>query len=109
MDDRKDYYGIAAGWFLVGGLAGACAALLLAPASGKKTRERLARGLRDTQESVTDFTDDLADKTRDIAEKAGRISDRAVRLAGDASAAARGVIGSLGVSAEQAAKNASRA
>ena len=96
--------GGAMGWFLVGSVAGACAALLLAPATGKKTRERLARRLRDTRESVTDFTDDLADTTRNIAEKAGRLSDKAVRLAGDASAAAREVVGSLGVHTVRAAK-----
>jgi hypothetical protein len=53
---------------------------------------------------VTDFTDDLANKTRDIAQEAGRIGDRAVRLAGNASAAARQVVGSLGVQSERAAK-----
>jgi gas vesicle protein len=100
MEDCKGHYGVAMGWFLVGGLAGGCAALLLAPATGKRTRERLARKLRDTKESVTDFTDDLADTTRQIAEKASQITDKAARLAGDASAAARGVFGSL----ESAAK-----
>lgn len=104
MEDCKGHYGIGVGWFLVGSVLGGCAALLMAPATGKRTRERLARKLRDTKESVTDFTDDLADTTRQIAERAGRISDKAARLAGDASAAARGVIGSLSVSPERTAK-----
>ena len=97
-------YGGALGWLLLGSVAGACAALLLAPATGKKTRERLSRRLRDTKESVTDFTDDLADTTRDLAEKAGRMGDKAVRLAGGASVTAREVIGALGGQAERAAK-----
>jgi gas vesicle protein len=97
-------YGSAVGWLLVGSVAGACAALLLAPATGKKTRERLARRLRDTRESVNDFTDDLADTTRHLADKAGRISDKAVRMASGASAAARDVIGSLSDDAARAAK-----
>jgi gas vesicle protein len=105
MDDTKGYYGVAMVSFLVGGVAGACTALLLAPATGKRTRDRLARKLRDTKESVTDFTDDLADTTRHIAEKAGRISDKAARLAGDASAAARGVIGQLSDPTERALKS----
>jgi gas vesicle protein len=96
MEESNGYYGAAAGWFLFGSLVGACTGLLLAPATGKRTRERLARKLRDTRESVSDFTDDLAEKTREVAEQAGRIGDKAVRLAGDASAAARDVIGSLG-------------
>lgn len=95
MEDNYGY-GSGMGWFLLGGVAGACAALLLAPATGKRTRVRLARKLRDTKESVTDFTDGLADKTRHLAEQAGRVGDKVVRLAGDASAAARGVVGSLG-------------
>jgi gas vesicle protein len=97
-------YGNAVGWLLVGSVAGACAALLLAPETGKKTRERLARRLRDTQNSVTEFTGDLADTTRNLANKAGRITDKAVRLAGGASAAARDVMGSLNDEATRAAK-----
>jgi gas vesicle protein len=97
-------YGGALGWLLLGSVAGACAALLLAPATGKKTRERLSRRLRDTKESVAGFTDDLADTTRDLAERAGRIGDKAVRLAGGASVTAREVIGALGGHAERSAK-----
>jgi gas vesicle protein len=98
MEDNHEYgYASAVGWFLAGSVAGACTALLFAPAAGRKTREQLARRLRDTRESVTDFTDDLA-------EKAGRISDKAARLAGSASAAAREVIGSLGDQTERVSK-----
>ena len=93
---EDDGSGRTMAWFVVGSIAGACAACLLAPASGKRTRERLARKLRDTQESVADFQEDLADKTRRIGRKASRIGDRAARIAGEASAAARGVIDSLG-------------
>jgi gas vesicle protein len=114
--EHNNRHGTGMGWFLVGSVAGACTALLLAPATGKRTRERLARRLRDTRESVTDFTDDIADTTRNIAddiadttrhiaERAGRIGDKAVRLAGGASAAAREVAGSLGVHTERSAKH----
>jgi gas vesicle protein len=104
MEENNRSYAGSVGWFLVGGLTGACAALLLAPAAGKKTRERLARKLRNTGETVTDFTEEIADTTRQIADKAARIGDKAVRLASDASATARGVIGSLGQTAERATK-----
>jgi gas vesicle protein len=89
----------AAAWFLIGGVVGACTALLLAPAAGRRTRERLARRVRDTRETLTDFTDDVAEKTRHLAEQAGRIGDKAARLAGEASSAARGVATSLGLHA----------
>jgi gas vesicle protein len=101
MEDNSGY-SRAAGWFLLGGVAGACAALMWAPASGKRTRERLARRIRDTKETVADFTEDLADTSREIVETAGRIGERATRLAGDASAAARDVASALGVHARPA-------
>jgi gas vesicle protein len=98
-------YGAAVGWLLVGGALGACAALLLAPATGRRTRERLTRRLRDTKESVMDFTDDLASTTRDMAEKAGRIGDQAAKMAANASTAAREVVGSLTDRAERVARS----
>jgi gas vesicle protein len=94
MRDDNGYN--ALGWLVLGGLAGACAALLLAPASGRKTRERLTRRLRDTRDSVTDLADEFVDTSREIAEKAGRVGGKAVRLAEDASAAARDVVTSVG-------------
>jgi gas vesicle protein len=102
MEDNSGYQnGHAMSWFFVGSLVGACSALLLAPASGKRTREQVTRKLRDAKESVVDFTGDIAAATRNIADKAGRIGDKAVRLAGDASAAARGVVRSLGETGER--------
>ena len=97
MEHADGYYGNAARCFFLGAVAGACAGLLFAPATGRKTRERLSRKLRDTRESVTDFTDDLAEKTRTVVEKASRIGDQTVRLADEASATARKVVGSLRV------------
>lgn len=94
----------AVGWLLLGGVAGACAALLLAPATGKRTREKLTRRLRETKESVTDLADDFVDTSREIAEKAGRVGGKAVRLAEEASATARGVMTSLGGRMERAAR-----
>lgn len=87
--EYKNGLGSTIGWFLVGSMAGACTALLLAPATGKRTRERLARKLRDAKESVTDFTDEMADKTRymadDIAHKARHLVQRAGRIGDKAS------------------------
>ena len=102
MKDDNGYS--ALGLLLLGGIAGACAALLLAPATGKKTRERLTRRLRDTRESVTDLADEFVDTSREIAEKAGRVGGKAVRLAEDASAAARDVVTSVGGRMERLAK-----
>ena len=94
--ERQRGYGNAAGWFLAGSFIGACTALLLAPATGKRTRDRLTRRVRQTKESVTDMADDLADTTRHIVEKVGDISDEAMRMAGKATATAREAVGALG-------------
>jgi gas vesicle protein len=44
-------------YFLAGGVAGATAALLLAPQSGRATRERMRRRLRHTADSSRDLKD----------------------------------------------------
>jgi gas vesicle protein len=64
--ENEERYSRAVGWFLLGTYAGACAALLWAPTSGKRTREHLERRIRDTRETVSDFADDLADSSREI-------------------------------------------
>ena len=97
--ERRNSRGNGVGWFLAGGIAGACTALLLAPATGKRTRDRITRRLRSTKESVTDMADDLADTTRHIVEKVRHMSDDAVRMAREASTVARDAAGSLGVKA----------
>lgn len=69
-------------FFIIGAGAGALAALLLAPKSGKQLRKDLQRGYEDAREALEDWADDAA----------GNIKDR-VREAGDAvrDAATRGV------------------
>jgi len=69
-------------FFIIGAGAGALAALLLAPKTGKQFRKDLQRGYEDAREAFGDWTD----------EAAGNIKDR-VREAGDVvrDAATRGV------------------
>ena len=65
MEVDNGSYGSAIGWFLLGSLAGACTALLFAPATSKK--------------------DDVVRNARPMGEKAGRTRDKVVRKAGGAS------------------------
>jgi gas vesicle protein len=65
--------------FLAGGLAGATVALLLAPQSGKVTRQIMRRKLNDTADSARDLKGRVADKLSDAADSARALKDRAVR------------------------------
>ena len=56
-DDRTASVLVA---LVVGGLAGASLALLLAPQSGKRTRQQIA----DLAEDLKDYATDLTDKVR---------------------------------------------
>ena len=66
-DDRGFSAGAVGLIFLIGGLAGAAAALLLAPQSGRESREQLRRYARHTEENF-----------HELADKAGEALGRAV-------------------------------
>ena len=65
--------------FLAGGIAGATAALLLAPQSGKVTREIMGRKLNDAADSARDLKGRVVEKLSDAAESARELKDRAIR------------------------------
>jgi gas vesicle protein len=65
--------------FLAGGIAGATAALLLAPQSGKATREIMGRKLNDAADSARDLKGRVVEKLSDAADSARELKDRAVR------------------------------
>ena len=74
-DDRNDAAGYL-GWFFLGGVVGAATALLLAPRTGRETRELLAeRGnefARRAQEFATDAqgrAGEWMDKSRELFEE----------------------------------------
>jgi gas vesicle protein len=96
MDDSEDRTGGGAlTWLFVGAVAGAAAALLLAPASGRRTRERLQRGWRRTRRSVNAMTDDLAERARGIVDAAGEMADKASAIAAEASAVSHEALGKV--------------
>ena len=83
MNDRTTY----STWmmcFLAGGLAGASAALLLAPQSGKASRDSMRRTLRDTAESARGMKDRLVRRAEEGRDEAGRrVGAAASALAGN--------------------------
>jgi gas vesicle protein len=83
MNDRTAY----STWmlsFLAGGLAGASVALLLAPQSGKATRESMRRKLRETDASARALKDRVVRRGEEIrVEAAKRVGEAASALSGN--------------------------
>lgn len=65
--------------FLAGGIAGATVALLLAPQSGKVSRQIIGRKLDDAADSARDLKGRMVDKLNDAAESVRDLKDRAIR------------------------------
>jgi len=84
----NDGFGMFLIGFVVGGLAGAVAALLLAPQSGEETRTLIK---------------DKSIELRDMAaEQADMIATKAGKVAGDAKARGKELVGSAGKTANEA-------
>lgn len=74
-------------YFVAGSVAGASVALLMAPQSGRATREMVRRRLRDTAGSTRQLKDQLIDRGRSIRDEATHRVDAAVSaLAGNGGA-----------------------
>jgi gas vesicle protein len=65
--------------FLAGGLAGATVALLLAPQSGKLTRQIMGRKLNDAAGSARELKGRMVGKLNDAADSARELTDRVIR------------------------------
>jgi gas vesicle protein len=67
--------GTAVTFLLIGLGAGALAALVLAPKTGKQFRRDLKRGYEDARETVQDWTEEAKDRARDVAERGSNLAD----------------------------------
>jgi gas vesicle protein len=68
--------GTAVTFFLIGLGAGAMAALVLAPKTGKQFRRDLKRGYEDAVDKVQDWGEEAQDRVRDMADRgAGMAAD----------------------------------
>jgi gas vesicle protein len=82
MNDRTTYSTLIYG-FLAGGLAGASVALLLAPQSGKATREAMRSKLRETADSARGLKDRVVRRAEGIRDETSRrVGAAASALAG---------------------------
>ena len=83
MNDRTAY-STKMFCFLAGGLAGASVALLLAPQSGKTTREAMRRKLRETEDSARGLKDRVVRRGEEARDEAARrVGAAASALAGN--------------------------
>lgn len=64
MSRRSDNTGAILGSLFVGALAGAVAALLLAPQSGSETRQRLAEEAEKLKKEIEKYANDFSDKAK---------------------------------------------
>jgi gas vesicle protein len=83
------HVGTAVTFLLIGLGAGALAALLLAPKTGKQLRRDLKKGYDDAKDTVGDWADEAKDRTRDARERVRDAAKRGVDLAEDLRDAAR--------------------
>ena len=74
-------------YFLAGGVTGASVALLMAPRSGRDTREMMRSKLTETAGSARDFKDQVVRRGQEIrAEARHRVDGAVSALAGDGGA-----------------------
>ena len=67
-------------WFLMGAALGAACAILLAPKSGRETREFLSRKAQDAGDAVTGSSRDLYARGKEVYDKSKQVVDDAAAL-----------------------------
>jgi gas vesicle protein len=85
MSERNHQALIGALLLIAGGTAGAAAALLFAPQSGRRTRRKISRSLRHVRDQAERSSKDAADRLQDLLEN---ISDQTESLVGRGEAVA---------------------
>ena len=77
MNDTRA--GDRAAFFLLGAAVGAATALLMAPASGERTRRRLVRKGEEVADYLIDAGKELVEKCEDLYERSGELAEDATR------------------------------
>jgi gas vesicle protein len=75
--------GTAVTFLLIGIGAGALAALVLAPKTGKQFRRDLKRGYEDAKGTVQDWTEEAKDRARDVTDRVRDVAERGAGFVDD--------------------------
>ena len=67
-------------WFLTGAAIGATVAMLLAPKSGKETRQYLSDKTQQGREAVSETSKDIVDASREMFERGRKLVEDAAEL-----------------------------
>jgi gas vesicle protein len=74
MSEERGYSGAAVALgFILGGAFGAGVAMLFAPESGRRTRERLRDLAADMRDKTIDLSEDLRDRAEDAVERSREV------------------------------------
>jgi len=68
------------GWFFAGAVVGMTAAILLAPQSGKKTRQLISDKTQQGKEAVAETGKDVYDRSKEMIDKGRQLVDDAADL-----------------------------
>ena len=68
------------GWFVAGAVVGMAAAILLAPQSGKKTRQLISDKTQQGKEAVTETGKEVYDRGKEMIDKGRQLVDDAADL-----------------------------
>jgi gas vesicle protein len=87
FDNDDDNLANNIGWFVAGAVVGMTAAIILAPQSGKKTRQIISdkaqqgkEAVADTSKEAYDRSKEMIDKGRQLVEDAADLFDRGRKL-----------------------------
>ena len=76
----EEYDGSKLTWFLMGAALGAGCAILLAPKSGKETRELISQKAQEASDAVTGTSRDLYERGKEVIDKGKQVVDDAAAL-----------------------------
>ncbi len=79
-EEAQDQLANNIGWFVAGAVVGMAAAILLAPQSGKKTRQLISDKTKEGKEAVAGTGKDVYDRGKEMIEKGKQLVDDAADL-----------------------------
>jgi gas vesicle protein len=78
--DAQDQLVNNIGWFVAGAVVGMTAAILLAPQSGKKTRQLIADKTQQGKEAISETGKDAYDRSKEMIDKGRQLVEDAADL-----------------------------